>query len=91
MTKKQITPKQTIYRLSYMSNDFSISEPFETLADAKHEAHKLMYDKKTSDIKITKYDWPAWQQGQASPTPTHTIVWKMNRQKGEKNDDISYI
>lgn len=88
MTKKQITPKQTIYRLSYMSNDFSISEPFETLADAKKEAHKLMYDKKASDIKITKYDWPAWKQGQPSSTPTHTIVWKMNRQKGEKNDDI---
>ena len=43
MTKKQITPKQTIYRLSYLSNDFSISEPFDTLADAKHEAYELMY------------------------------------------------
>ena len=88
MSKKQITPKQTIYRLSYMSNDFSISDPFDTLADAKHEAYKLISDKTASDIKITKYDWPAWTQGQPSPTPTHTIVWKMNRQKGEKNDDI---
>ena len=89
MTKKQITPKQTIYRLSYMSNDFSISEPYDELADAKHEAYKLISDQTASDIKITKYDWTAWQQGQPSPTPTHTIVWKMNRQKGEKNDDIS--
>lgn len=79
MTKKQITPKQTIYRLSYMSNDFSISEPFETLADAKHEACQLMYDKKASNIKITKYEWPAWQQGQPSPTPTHAIVWQLGK------------
>ena len=91
MIKKQITPKQTIYRLSYLSNDFSISKPFDTLADAKHEACQLISDKTASDIKITKYDWPAWKHGQPSPTPTHTIVWKMNRQKGEKNDDISYI
>ena len=74
-----------------MSNDFSISEPYDELADAKHEAYKLISDQTASDIKITKYDWTAWQQGQPSPTPTHTIVWKMNRQKGEKNDDISYI
>lgn len=88
MPKIQITPKQTIYRLSYMSNAFSISEPYKTLAEAKHEAYKLMYDKNASDIKITKYAWPAWQQGKPSPTPTHTIVWKMNKQKGKKNDDI---
>ena len=79
MTKKQITPKQTIYRLSYLLNDFSISKPFDTLADAKHEACKLMYDKKASDIKITKYAWPAWRQGQPSPTPTHTIVWQLGK------------
>ena len=91
MIKKQITPKQTIYRLSYLSNDFSISKPFDTLADAKHEACQLISDKTASDIKITKYDWPAWKHGQPSPTPTHTIVWKINKQKGEKNDDISYI
>lgn len=88
MPKIQITPKQTIYRLNYMSNAFSISETFDTLAEAKHEAYKLMYDKNASDIKITKYTWPAWQQGKPSPTPTHTIVWKMNKQKGKKNDDI---
>ena len=44
MTKTQITPKQTLYRLSYLSNDFSISEPFDTLADAKHEACQLISD-----------------------------------------------
>lgn len=79
MTKKQITSKQTIYRLSYMSNDFSISEPYDTLADAKHEAHNLMNDKTASDIKITKYDWPAWKQGEPSPTPIHTIVWQLGK------------
>lgn len=79
MVKKQITPKQTIYRLSYMSNDFSISKPFDTLADAKKEAYKLMYDKTASDIKITKYDWPAWKQGEPSPTPTSNIVWQLGK------------
>lgn len=79
MTKKQITPQQTIYRLSYLSNDFSISEPFDTLADAKHKAYKLMYDKNASDIKITKYEWPAWKQGEPSPTPTHIIVWQLGK------------
>lgn len=79
MTKKQITPKQTIYRLSYMSNDFSISDPFDTLADAKHEAYKLMYDKKASNIKITKYEWPAWEQGEPSPIPTHTVVYQLGK------------
>lgn len=79
MTKKQITPKQTIYRLSYMSNDFSISDPFDTLADAKHEAYKLMYDKTASDIKIIKYDWPAWEQDEPSPTPTSNIVWQLGK------------
>lgn len=79
MTKMQITPKQTIYRLSYMSNDFSISEPFDTLADAKHEACQLISDKTASDIKITKYDWPAWTQGQPSPTPTSNIVWQLGK------------
>lgn len=79
MTKKQITPKQTIYRLSYLLNDCSISEPYDELADAKHEAYKLMYDNKASDIKITKYDWPAWKHGQPSPTPTHTIVWQLGK------------
>lgn len=79
MTKKQITPKQTIYRLSYMLNDLSISKPFDTLADAKHEAYALLNDKTASDIKITKYDWPAWEQGEPSPTPTHTIVWQLGK------------
>ena len=79
MTKKQITPKQTIYRLSYMSNDFSISDPFDTLADAKHEAYALLNDKTASDIKITKYDWPAWKHGQPSPTPTSNIVWQLGK------------
>lgn len=80
MTKKQITPKKkTIYRLSYMSNDFSISKPFDTLADAKHEAGQLISDKTASDIKITKYDWPAWKHGQPSPTPTHAIVWQLGK------------
>lgn len=79
MTKKQITPKQTIYRLSYLSNDFSISEPFDTLADAKHEACQLISDTTASDIKITKYDWPAWKQGQPSPTPTSNIVWQLGK------------
>lgn len=79
MTKKQITPQQTIYRLSYLSNDFSISEPFDTLADAKHEAYKLMRDETSSDIKITKYDWTAWKQGEPSPTPTHTVVWESGK------------
>ena len=79
MTKTQITPKQTIYRLSYLSNDFSISEPFDTLADAKHEACQLISDKTASDIKITKYDWPAWKQGQPSPTPTSNIVWQLGK------------
>lgn len=79
MTKKQITPKQTIYRLSYMSNDFSISEPFDKLADANHEVYKLMDDKTVSDIKITKYAWPAWKQGEPSPTSTHTIVWQLGK------------
>lgn len=79
MTKKQITPKQTIYRLSYVLNDFSISKPFDTLADAKHEAYELMYDKTASDIKITKYDWPAWQQDEPSPTSMHTVVWQLGK------------
>lgn len=79
MAKKQITPKQTIYRLSYMSNDFSISEPFDTLTDAKHEAYNLMNDKNASNIKIIKYDWPAWEQGEPSPTPTHTLVWQLGK------------
>ena len=79
MTKTQITPKQTIYRLSYLSNDFSISEPFDTLADAKHEACQLISDKTASDIKITKYDWPAWRQGNPSPTPTSNIVWQLGK------------
>ena len=79
MTKKQITPKQTIYRLSYMSNDFSISEPFDTLADAKRNAYKLIYDTTASDIKIIKYAWPAWQQDEPSPTPTHTIVYQLGK------------
>lgn len=79
MIKKQIAPKQTIYRLSYLSNDFSISKPFDTLADAKHEAYKLLHDKTASDIKITKYDWPAWTQGEPSPTPTSNIVWQLGK------------
>lgn len=79
MTKKQITPKQTIYRLSYLSNDFSISKPYDELADAKHEACQLISDKTASDIKITKYDWPAWKQGQPSPTPTSNIVWQLGK------------
>lgn len=79
MTKKQIIPKQTIYRLSYLLNDFSISKPFDTLADAKHEAYNLMLDKKASDIKIAKYAWPAWRQGKPSPTPTSNIVWQLGK------------
>lgn len=88
MTKKQITPKQAIYRLSYMSNAFSISAPFNTLAEAKHEAYKLMYDKTASDIKITKYNWKNWYKGDNSPTPNTKVVWKVNNQKGVKNDEL---
>ena len=79
MSKKQITPKQTIYRLSYRSNCFSISTPYATLADAKHEAYNLMLDKTASDIKITKYDWSAWQQGEPSPNPTRSVVWQLGK------------
>lgn len=79
MAKTQITPKQTIYRLSYMLNDFSISKPYDTLIDAKHEAYNLMQDETASDIKITKYEWPAWKQGEPSPTPTHTVVWQLGK------------
>lgn len=88
MPKTQITPKQTIYRLSYMSNNFSISEPYDTLADAKHEAYKLMNDKRVSDIKITKYEWEKWYKGDNSPIPNTKIVWKVNKQKEVKNDEL---
>lgn len=79
MAKTQITPKQTIYRLSYMLNDFSISKPYDTLIDAKHEAYNLMQDETASDVKITKYKWSAWKQGKPSPTPTHTVVWQLGK------------
>ena len=62
-----------------MSNDFSISTPYDELADAKHEAYKLMYDKTARDIKITKYAWPAWEQDEPSPAPTSNIVWRLGK------------